>query len=730
MPQRELEGRQTSKLVTNMLYRQTLVWAGMPFCPWLPIIAVVLEFGIFVIMYFAMMGGAYQTPNEPWSAGQTTSAFVENYMKTLLFCAVPITMWLNVEPSCGAHEGVRVFDTFAELGNRSADGQIQSDDGWMDTWWDAGWDGSSFLVRYMMNPPFLLLILCVMLAKKKLREKALDTMTAESEKRILCQRAENMRLQSQLMNYVSKSDRALHLQDHHQAVHESIAAVLRSDAKDYLEVGSKRAKRIEKERIKTFRGVLTRVWSLPTDTVSIQQLSPRKTSTGVPAPVQPNLLWMVHNISEGTRPLMYCNHTALQCTPPKVKAAVPHRCDLCRREITEKYEFTMSQEMQTQTAIEGDTVILLVTATHGQCRATEYTYTLTVQGTEMHENFEPEGGLLSTRKKLEEEPETEGSPRIGGKEKEKSVYKIRVHEWMEKHSEVDPATQTPLTDRMVLEYKVELLYKKHKLIGGNDDVNASASALNWQEVGSEVLQSRWCRHSDILNLQQTFATCLRPESEARRKLDGFELPESHHHMNLHSLRFKQGHKDVSPAALKKTATMIENYLNGFLPQLHGARHKRFSHEDEKAELFAMQNPYFLAMCGLLGADADTDGGGSSDIYKHARSRLPEKIQDWKIEHCVIFCSDEVFGCKLEVDVELLEAVFRAEEIDGEEMSVMTLKRLRSLLRKSKRVAKDRLPSVEYRELGEPSDEQPLTSKGDELGWQTFYKARENAMKYM
>ena len=83
MPQRELDARETSKLVTNMLYRQTLVWAGMPFCPWLPTIAVVLELGIFTSLYFAMMGGAYQTPNEPWSAGQTTNAFIENYVSTI-----------------------------------------------------------------------------------------------------------------------------------------------------------------------------------------------------------------------------------------------------------------------------------------------------------------------------------------------------------------------------------------------------------------------------------------------------------------------------------------------------------------------------------------------------------------------------------------------------------------------------------------------------------------------
>jgi hypothetical protein len=732
MPQRHLEGRNTSKLVTNMLYRQTLVWAGMPFCPWLPCIAVVLEFSVLIIMYWAMMRGVYQTPNEPWSAGQTTSVFIENYMVTLLFCSVSITMWLLVEPSCGAHEGVRVFDTFGELYTTKTE-----QDAWLEDFDFSASGltamiiaGGAFFVRYMMNPPFLLLLLCVMMASRKLKEEVLSGMKAEGERSTLYHRLENMRLQTRLENYISKTTadpaRELHQQkqQEQQTVQEAISSVLRSDMQNSMGVGSKRAKLIEKERRNTFRGVVTRVWTIPktkNDTHATESAETDNTSDVHVSPENSNLLWMVHNFTEGpagegTRPLLYFNQTAVQCTAHRKTAGDQQQDEPAshngprsksKSSVTNTYEYlrvpshggvagTMEEGVGTDanrhanSANEVEVIVLQVIAKHGSrwrtCKPEyDYEYRLTLQGDDVLENFDQNSTLSLSAAKHKNNPPTEQQGSATNDRHTYYRYRVRVNDWMERHAEVDAVTGTPLTDRMVLEYKVEMLRVKLK---DDQDTDGKQGLSTEDSLYSDVVWYRWCRHSDILNLQQTFGTCLRQQaSKERRRLDSFVLPESHQHMNLHHLRFKRGYKDASPAALKRTAVRIQKYLNGFL--------RSFRH-GEHVELHAMHNPYFLATCGALGGgDVDAGAAVSSAAYKqaHGPTSRPKTMQAWTVQECAKFCSDELLSTKATFDEpespseyegdatsrSELEKVFEVEEIDGDELSVMTEKRLKRLL---------------------------------------------------
>ena len=175
LPPTELKHDESATLIIGMLWRQVFVWAGTPFCPWLPAVACVAQVCMFFALQHSLLHGRYAAPKHPWAAGKTTEMFMTFGMKTLLLCVLPTTMWLNVSPLCGPHEGFAVVetfslfeqdhilpkladyaDTFAVLVDSSYTVQIYST--------------LSFMGHYIMNTTFLLLMVFVMWTRSRTRK--------------------------------------------------------------------------------------------------------------------------------------------------------------------------------------------------------------------------------------------------------------------------------------------------------------------------------------------------------------------------------------------------------------------------------------------------------------------------------------------------------------------------------------------------------------------------------
>eukprot|EP01050_Picozoa_sp_SAG11_P011324 SAG11_NODE_1192_length_5564_cov_1.990851_3_plen_474_part_00 len=87
----------------DILYRQTFVWIGSTFCPWLPTIACLAQVTMFLSLKHSMLNGGYERPDEPWSAEQTFKVFMIMALLTLLVTMGPVLIWLNTYPNCGPH---------------------------------------------------------------------------------------------------------------------------------------------------------------------------------------------------------------------------------------------------------------------------------------------------------------------------------------------------------------------------------------------------------------------------------------------------------------------------------------------------------------------------------------------------------------------------------------------------------------------------------------------------
>lgn len=62
----------SASIMIDVLYRQTFVWIGAVFCPWLPMVACIAQVFMFLSLKHAMLRGAYKRPDEPWSAEQVS----------------------------------------------------------------------------------------------------------------------------------------------------------------------------------------------------------------------------------------------------------------------------------------------------------------------------------------------------------------------------------------------------------------------------------------------------------------------------------------------------------------------------------------------------------------------------------------------------------------------------------------------------------------------------------
>jgi hypothetical protein len=99
----EFENFRSAIMMIDFLYRQTFVWVGSTWCPWLPMVACIMQVLMFLSLKHAMLNGAYRRPVEPWSAEKTFKVFMAFALATLLVCAIPGLVWMNVMPGCGPH---------------------------------------------------------------------------------------------------------------------------------------------------------------------------------------------------------------------------------------------------------------------------------------------------------------------------------------------------------------------------------------------------------------------------------------------------------------------------------------------------------------------------------------------------------------------------------------------------------------------------------------------------
>ena len=99
----------SASLMIDVLYRQTFVWVGATFCPWLPVIACLAQTSMFWSLKESMLNGGYRRPSEPWSAEKTFKVFMMLALLTLLITVAPVIMWLNTTPQvrASAHSRVR-----------------------------------------------------------------------------------------------------------------------------------------------------------------------------------------------------------------------------------------------------------------------------------------------------------------------------------------------------------------------------------------------------------------------------------------------------------------------------------------------------------------------------------------------------------------------------------------------------------------------------------------------
>jgi hypothetical protein len=109
----------TSLLMMEILYRQTFVWVGSTWCPWLPLVAAFMQLLMFNSLKHAFLGfwwveGQYEGRGI-WSAEQIFSIFMSFALVSVLICSIPILIWLNQEPVCGPHSAMDYVDHFGQL---------------------------------------------------------------------------------------------------------------------------------------------------------------------------------------------------------------------------------------------------------------------------------------------------------------------------------------------------------------------------------------------------------------------------------------------------------------------------------------------------------------------------------------------------------------------------------------------------------------------------------------
>lgn len=197
--QKKLDAKYCAQLLIDIISRQSYVWVGSTWCPWLPLVAFILQILIFWALSHAMCGvnflgmprRALVRSNVEWSAEETKRLFTTLALGALLACVIPQLMWLNREPTCGPHsaedyededgnilEGTHaaVFETFSvylqwlqDRGRENGESTLLGDE-------------VSVVASFFFNPPVLLIIICLLWMRYRYYRANCQLLIAELQK--------------------------------------------------------------------------------------------------------------------------------------------------------------------------------------------------------------------------------------------------------------------------------------------------------------------------------------------------------------------------------------------------------------------------------------------------------------------------------------------------------------------------------------------------------------------
>eukprot|EP00329_Picozoa_sp_Boothbay-MS584-11_P004881 47236_4 len=283
----ELSHEESATFIIGMLWRQTFVWVGSPFCPWLPVIGCITTALCFFAMKHAMLHGAYRAPDQPWASGDTQNIFMLYGMVTLLVNVVPITVWLNQAPACGPHAGFMVTETMTLFEQENLWPHLPEYDV------DYHFLGvsmnpaklfqlSSFLIHYILDSTCLVLVVVYLWSRGELRFIHLMESRARemiSQHQTVCDtRYLKMRLREARKRESDGNQTVMDagIQEEQQKLHQYIVAMMGASAEDDLKVTGSIA--LTKESThpggtasldnQVFARVVTRSWAL--DSAAVQ----------------------------------------------------------------------------------------------------------------------------------------------------------------------------------------------------------------------------------------------------------------------------------------------------------------------------------------------------------------------------------------------------------------------------------------------------------------------------
>jgi hypothetical protein len=240
LPATELKHDESASLIIGMLWRQVFVWAGTPFCPWLPFVACILQVMMFTALQHCLIYGRFSPPRQPWAAGTTTELFMRFGMQTLLLCVLPTTMWLNATPECGPHQGIQIASTYSvfevEVFRPWLDAEVELELG-LTTNARTVYTVVSFVARYLLNPTFLILAVFVMWTRGRTRKMQLNVMATNNRQLTKQSKLDAAYLQSRLRESHKSEDKrqeadAIH--DEQQKMHQYVMSCMGSDQKSSI----------------------------------------------------------------------------------------------------------------------------------------------------------------------------------------------------------------------------------------------------------------------------------------------------------------------------------------------------------------------------------------------------------------------------------------------------------------------------------------------------------------
>lgn len=178
--QKKIDAKYCAQLLIDIISRQSYVWVGSTWCPWLPLVAFALQILMFWSLSNAMSGikflnlapkRALVSSGSEWSAAETKRTFMTLSLGALLACLVPQLIWLNQEPTCGPHSAHNYEDDDGNVVEGSHTAVFETFSVYMH-WLEqrAEEDGEStflsdevsVIASFFFNPPVLLIIIFVL----------------------------------------------------------------------------------------------------------------------------------------------------------------------------------------------------------------------------------------------------------------------------------------------------------------------------------------------------------------------------------------------------------------------------------------------------------------------------------------------------------------------------------------------------------------------------------------